>query len=108
MTHNNAAVATHSRITVELYRDEESGNPVLGLFDLKPEHFEVLETYMLQNGEGEIYTKRSHARAHIEYWDRAQGLVEIIMYGEEMFPFTSSLCAALGVPPESHPSILEL
>lgn len=89
----------------EISRDRH-GTPVLGLFNLSPEHFEILTPVIQLNGDSVAHQLRSNAGAHLESWNPESRFVTLKMHGNEPWMFVHFICNEIGIPSGRIPNII--
>jgi hypothetical protein len=94
-----------SKPIAELVRNG-SGMPVLGLYNLSPEHFEALHPVLQLNGESLMHNLRAQAGAHLDAWSPESRMVEVALHGSDPWLFIHGLCMSIGMSPGRVPNLI--
>lgn len=89
----------------EISRDRD-GYPVLGLYNLSPEHFDTLNPILRVNGAGFAHNLRANAGAHLESWNPGSRLVTVKLHGPEPWMFIHYLCNDIGISSGRIPNVM--
>lgn len=94
-----------SKPIVEMTRNRD-GVPVLGLFNLSPEHFDTLNPILRVNGTDVAHDLRANAGAHLESWNPGSRLVTVELTGPDPWMFVHYLCNGLGISSGKIPNVI--